>query len=71
MARIADSDRELRKQGVWVRQQTKAREQRRQRANHLLEVRQYTQPFLCFAQPSMEYAKPRGISKSRRRLRSG
>lgn len=47
MTRIADSDRELRKQGVWVRQQTKAREQRRQRANHLLEVRCY--PFTKYA----------------------
>ncbi|CAM9478307.1 unnamed protein product [Ectocarpus sp. 8 AP-2014] len=38
MERVAKSDTELRKQGVWVRQHTKAREQRRQRANHLLEV---------------------------------
>ncbi|CAM9209134.1 unnamed protein product [Ectocarpus sp. 4 AP-2014] len=38
MERVAKSDRDLRNQGVWVRQHTKAREQRRQRANHLLEV---------------------------------
>ncbi|CAM9631668.1 unnamed protein product [Ectocarpus fasciculatus] len=38
MARVARSDRELRNQSGWVRQHTKAREQRRQRANHLLEV---------------------------------
>ncbi|CAM9321148.1 unnamed protein product [Ectocarpus sp. 13 AM-2016] len=38
MERVAKSDRELRNQGVWVRQHAKAREQRRQRANHLLEV---------------------------------
>ncbi|CAN0183645.1 unnamed protein product [Pylaiella littoralis] len=38
MERVAKSDRELKKQGVWVQQQSKARGQRRQRANHMLEA---------------------------------
>lgn len=38
MELVAESDRTLESQGVWVRQQTKAREQRRQRANHMLEA---------------------------------
>lgn len=38
MERVAKSDRDLKKQGVWVQQQAKAREQRRQRANHMLEA---------------------------------
>ncbi|CAM9134971.1 unnamed protein product [Scytosiphon promiscuus] len=38
MALVAESDRTLKSQGVWVRQQIRAREQRRQRANHMLEA---------------------------------
>lgn len=38
MERVAKSDRDLKKQGVWVQQQAKSREQRRQRANHMLEA---------------------------------
>ncbi|CAM9186671.1 unnamed protein product, partial [Hapterophycus canaliculatus] len=38
MELVAKSEKTLKSQGVWVQQQMKAREQRRQRANHLLEV---------------------------------
>ncbi len=38
MERVAESDKGLATQGAWVRDQTRVREQRRQRANHMLEV---------------------------------
>ena len=41
MKRIARSEEAFKHQGVWVEQHKKAREQRRQKANDLLQVKYY------------------------------